>query len=462
MKNRKLSKFVLCADILICTLLFFLILHHELNSWQLNMFLVSVPLLRMWQSFLTYGRNKLAAVPLVILSFSSLIMFIEMPYSLFSSGLFIMPLSNLIEHFSHLAGVQSVIGFQQLADYSITITIAGCIWLIGIPLTMYLYRLFKKQLQPSGLSIWKSIALGAYIFVSISVLTLMMELPFVAIKLLLALIFLALIPIIFYRGKLRALFARHEIVFLIAFAMLLICYAFAVKMGEVTVITACVFPMAFYALANWYVRRKITLNETIFVVSASVVFSFAQYIPGIIRLICLFVSLILFSVPLIRFAKTSNRKSASVCLYVMIAFAVPVLSIGYNPYSVLESGRVIRFDSYSYSPNGLLIVQGKNGFGLRDRYKQILPSEYDYIEILTPSKPYCKVRKDSKYRIYDIEQHELVSEEWFDDIVACGEYVYCLKSENAEMYLVMPERYNRNDEIQKVIITNQMPLSKME
>jgi hypothetical protein len=37
-----------------------------------------------------------------------------------------------------------------------------------------------------------------------------------------------------------------------------------------------------------------------------------------------------------------------------------------------------------------------------------------------------------------------------------------LKSENAEMYLVMPKRYNRNGEMQKVIITNQMPLSKME
>ncbi len=453
MKNRKLSKFVLCADILICTLLFFLILHHELNSWQLNMFLVSVPLLRMWQSFLTYGRNKMAAVPLVILSFSSLIMFIEMPYSVFSSGLFVMPLSNLIEHFSHLAGVQGVIGFQQLADYSITITIAGCIWLIGIPLTMYLYRLFKKQLQPSGLSIWKSIALGAYIFVSISVLTLMMELPFVAIKLLLALIFLALIPIIFYRGRLRGLFARHEIVFLIAFAMLLICYAFAVKMGEVTVISACVFPIAFYVLANWYVRRKITLNETIFVVSASVVFSFAQYIPGIIRLICLFVSLILFAVPLIRFAKTSNRKSVSVCLYVMIAFAVPVLSIGYNPYSVLNAGRVMRFDSYSYSPNGLLIVQGKNGFGLRDRYKQIIPSEYDYIEILTPSKPYCKVRKDGKYRIYDIERHELLSEEWFEQITPCEEYVYRLKTANGDKYLFMPEIYDRNEKKQEAKIS---------
>lgn len=457
MKNTRLSKFVLVADLFICTLFFFLLLHKELMNYEMNMLLVSVSLLRIWLGFLTYSKSKLGAVPLVILSLISLIACIDMRNLGFAFTLFVQPLYMLISKFSYLIGGQNIIQLRELMInlqyYTSEITILCTIWLIGIPLTMYLYRLFKKQLQPSGLSIWKSIALGAYIFVSISILTLMMELPFVAIKLLLALIFFALIPIIFYRGKLRGLFARHEIAFLIALTMLIVCYAFALSVGEVTVIMACLFPIAFYTLANWYVRRKITLNETIFVVSASVVFSFAQYIPGIIRLICLFVSLILFAVPLIRFAKTSNRKSASVCLYVMIAFAVPVLSIGYNPYSVLESGRVIRFDSYSYSPNGLLIVQGKNGFGLRDRYKQILPSEYDYIEILTPSKPYCKVRKDDRYRIYDIERHELLSEEWFEQITPCEEYVYRLKSENGDKYLFMPEIYDRNEKKQEAKIS---------
>jgi hypothetical protein len=258
------------------------------------------------------------------------------------------------------------------------------------------------------------------------------------------------------------LFVRHEIAFLIAFAMLLICSAFAVKMGEVTVIMACLFPIAFYTLANWYYGRKIGVKEIAFVVVSSVIFSFAQYTIGIVRIILCLVSMFLMAVALFRFAKATNRKCVSVFLYVFIAIIVPVLSIGYNPYSVLNAGRLTRFDDYSYSENGILFVWGKDGYGLRDRYKMILPAEYDYIEILTPSKPYCKVRKDSKYRIYDIEQHELVSEEWFDDIVSCGEHVYRLKSENAEMYLVMPKRYNRNGEMQKVIITNQMPLSKME
>ena len=205
MKNTRLSKFVLVADLLICTLFFFLLLHKELRNYEMNMLLVSVPLLRMWLGFLTYSKSKLGAVPLVILSLITLCAFLDVRDGVFASILFVQPLYMLISKFSHLIGIQDMIQVQffinDLQYYTSEITILCTIWLVGIPLTLYFHRLFKKQLHTSSLSVWKSIALGAYIFVSISVLTLMMELPFVAIKLLLALILSALIPIIFYRGK---------------------------------------------------------------------------------------------------------------------------------------------------------------------------------------------------------------------------------------------------------------------
>ena len=466
MKNTRLSKFVLVADLLICTLFFFLLLHKELMSYEMNMLLVSVPLLRMWLGFLTYSKSKLGAEPLVILSLITLCAFLDVRDGVFADTLFVQPLYMLISKFSHLIGIQDMIQVQffinDLQYYTSEITILCSIWLVGIPLTLYFHRLFKKQLHTSSLSVWKSVGLGVYIFVAIIISLILMELPVYSISLFVLLILLTLIPIIFYRGKFKGLFARHEIAFLIALTMLIVCYAFALSVGEVTVIMACLFPIAFYTLANWYFGRKIGVKEIAFVVASSVIFSFAQYTIGIVRIILCLGSMFLMAVALFRFAKATNRKCVSVFLYVFIAIIVPVLSIGYNPYSVLNAGRLTRFDDYSYSENGILFVWSKDGYGLRDRYKMILPAEYDYIEILTPSKPYCKVRKDSKYRVYDIEQHELVSEEWFDDIVSCGEHVYRLKSENAEMYLVMPERYNRNGEIQKVIITNQMPLSKME
>lgn len=466
MKNTRLSKFVLVADIIICTVFFFLLLHKELMSYEMNMLLVSVPLLRMWLGFLTYSKSKLGAVPLVILSLITLCAFLDVRDGVFASTLFVQPLYILISKFSHLIGIQDMIQVQffinDLQYYTSEITILCSIWLVGIPLTMYLYRLFKKQLQPSGLSIWKSVGLGVYIFVAIIISLILKELPVYSISLFVLLILLTLIPIIFYRGKFKGLLACHELVFLIALTMLIVCYAFALSVGEVTVIMACLFPIAFYTLANWYYGRKIGVKEIAFVVASSVIFSFAQYTIGIVRIILCLVSMFLMAVALFRFAKATNRKCVSVFLYVFIAIIVPVLSIGYNPYSVLNAGRLTRFDDYSYSKNGILFVWGKDGCGLRDRYKMILPAEYDYIEILTPSKPYCKVRKDSKYRVYDIEQHELVSEEWFDDIVACGEHVYRLKSENAEMYLVMPEYYDRDKPTRQAVITSQMPIIKME
>lgn len=466
MKNTRFSKFVLVTDLFICTLFFFLLLHKELMNYEMNMLLVSVPLLRMWLGFLTYSKSKLGAVPLVILSLITLCAFLDVRDGVFASTLFVQPLYMLISKFSHLIGIQDMIQVQffinDLQYYTSEITILCSIWLVGIPLAVYLYRLFKKQLHTSSLSVWKSVGLGVYIFVAIIISLILMELPVYIVSLFVLLILLTLIPIIFYRGKFEGLLARHELAFLIALTMLIVCYAFALSVSEITVITVCVFPIAFYVLANWYYGRKLGVKEIAFVVASSVIFSFAQYTIGIVRIVLCIVSMFLMAVALLRFAKATNRKCESVFLYVFIAIIVPVLSIGYNPYSVLNAGRVIRFDDYSYAENGLLIVKGKDGYGLRDRYKMILPAEYDYIEILTHSKPYCKVRKDSKYRIYDIEQHELVSEEWFDDIVSCGEYVYRLKSENAEMYLVMPEYYGRNRTTIQAIITSQIPVIEEE
>lgn len=41
-----------------------------------------------------------------------------------------------------------------------------------------------------------------------------------------------------------------------------------------------------------------------------------------------------------------------------------------------------------------MLVCGRDGVGIRDRYGLILPPEYERVEHLIPSKPYCKVMKD--------------------------------------------------------------------
>lgn len=141
---------------------------------------------------------------------------------------------------------------------------------------------------------------------------------------------------------------------------------------------------------------------------------------------------------------------------------MPLFCLGYNPYSVLEAQREWHFDKYSWSENGLLCVRRGDVGGLRDRYGVILPIEYDRIELLTSSKPYCKVRKNRMWQIYDIERHELVSDEWFEEVIQCDEYVYRLKSQNGDKYMTIQWYYSRYDEEQSAVISDELPAKKEE
>ena len=65
------------------------------------------------------------------------------------------------------------------------------------------------------------------------------------------------------------------------------------------------------------------------------------------------------AIPFVRFAYEKKMFSGAAALYVLIAVALPVLCLWYNPYSVMEAGRRSHFEDYECSPHGLMIVGGK-------------------------------------------------------------------------------------------------------
>lgn len=324
---------------------------------------------------------------------------------------------------------------------------------------MFVYRLCKKQLQPSSLNVWKAIGLCVYIFVvAFADAVLLSETYKTTLADAILALMLMLIPAIFYRGNIKGLFNRGEIAYLLTFAMFGIGYVCGIGLELKSAITVCTLPAAFFALMNWYVRRETTYKDILLIVGASVVFWCAQYTTNMVRISMLLLSLALMAVVVIRFAIDTKKNWASAGLYVMVALIMPVFCLGYNPYSVLEASRVRHFDKYGYSPNGLLCVSSGTVEGLRDRYGVILPLEYDCIELLDSSKPYCKVRKNSMWQIYDIERHELVTDECFEEVVQCDEYVYRLKSQNGDKYLIMRWYYNRYAD--DAVISDELPLKK--
>jgi hypothetical protein len=108
---------------------------------------------------------------------------------------------------------------------------------------------------------------------------------------------------------------------------------------------------------------------------------------------------------------TKLIKSGFVALFI-IALALPVFSLGYNPYTVLEGGRHYKCADCNYSPNGLMYVRNSDyGIvkkGLRDRYGVLIPVEFEELQLVNKYKPYFVVARDGEWNVYDIWEQRLL------------------------------------------------------
>ena len=460
MDNSRFSKIIHITDLIICSVWLLLVAHEEISVWMINPFILLFPAVRIWISFLMKRQSKLMIVPIVVLALLTSCMFLDRsPRYL----LFVGPWETLLTSIGALFGMNSVrsVEFHELLGEVCKniLSIVGYIWLVIYPLAVYIYKRAKKQLAPSTMGIWKCIGLCAYFFCCTIVSSIVLSISYTTtIGMAVLVLMLMLIPSIFYHNNIKEIFSRGEVACLLTLAIFAVGYVCGIGLELKSAITVCTLPAAFFALMNWYARREITYKDILLIVGASVVFWCAQYTINMVRILLLFTSLAMMAIPVIRLAIDTKRSWASAGLYMMIALIMPVFCLGYNPYSVLEASRVWHFDKYAYSKNGLLCVSNGTIAGLRDRYGVILPLEYDCIELLDSSKPYCKVGKNRMWQIYDIERHELVSDEWFEEVLQCDEYVYRLKSQNGDKYMTIQWYYNRYDEEQSAVISDELPV----
>lgn len=465
MERSRISEFFAVADLAICSVWLLLLAHIDVNRGMITPLLLLFPGLRIWIAFLMQRRSKSTVVPLVMLSLMSAIFFLDQGIGVF---LFVEPLIKLLVSVFALFNVEMG-GYAYSQDLLMpfdstnAINLIGCVWMILIPWGVYIYNWCKKQLQPSNLSLWKAIALCIYIFVIVMVdTTIMFEVDDTTSVVIILVLMILLIPIIFNRGDIKGLFCRSEIAYMLTLAMFFIGYVCGIGLELKSAITVCVFPAAFFALMNWCVCRATTYKDILLLFVASMVFWCAQYTTNMVRILLLLVSLAIATIPVIRFAIDTKKYWSSAGIYLIVALIMPVFCLGYNPYSVLGAKRLWHFDKYVYSKNGLLCVEGDGTTGLRDRFGAIFPvDEYENVVLLLPHKPFVKLGKDDVWQIYDIERRELVCDEWFDDVILCGERVYRLKSQKGDKYLTIPWYYSRYDE-QSAIISDELPAEKDE
>ena len=306
-KNR--SAFVM--DIVIGSVWLLLIAHESVSDWLVAPFLILYPVLRIWTSFLLHRRSGLVVAPIILLSLLTIVALVN---TALSYTLFIEPWITLISTASAAfdLNVRDITSssIAIIGDYRYTIPVGliSSIWLIGLPWAMCVYARVKKLFFPSRLGGWGSFGLCTYILVIVVLDVIILYHSYnITLGVALQVLMVLLIPIIFYRGSVKHLFSRSEVAYLLTIALFAIGYACGIGLELKSVVTVCLLPAAFYALANWYVRRETTYRDILLVVGASIVFWSAQYTTNMVRISMLLLSLALMAVEVIRFAIEAKK-----------------------------------------------------------------------------------------------------------------------------------------------------------
>ena len=463
MEHSRFSKTMLVADLSICCIWLLCVIHGvENGTLWCRPVVWAVPLLRMWLSFLIYRCSRMALAPIVMLTLLAVGSLSGRALS--GNALFVQPLLMLLRTVPEFFG-ESLITADNIQDiwwmmskYDVKVGIISSLWLILLPLVIYIWRSIRKENVPSVFGLSKRVGLCAYVagtIIVVSMIVTVFHYSFVSVFMLGLL--LMLIPVIFNKSKLEGLFTKGEQTFVMTLVILGIAYTCGIDYCDASTIAVLALPSLFYALVCRCICREVEYKDILTVMTASFLFVCSQYAISMYRVILLLISLGLMSVVLIRLACSTGRHWTAAAVYVMMAVLLPVFSLGYNPYSVLDARKVRHYDGYEYSPNGLILISGRDGVGIRDRYSLVLPPEYERVEHLVPSKPYCKVMKDGEWMIYDIVRQELLSEERFTEVIPFGEYSYRLDSASGTKYLIMPRRYSRYNDASIAHISDQPP-----
>jgi hypothetical protein len=241
---------------------------------------------------------------------------------------------------------------------------------------------------------------------------------------------------LFYKGELKDLLSRTEILYLSVLALMGVCYSCGVNLNKSGSIVLYASTLGTYALFCWRFGHKKNLLDMLLLSLGATLFWISPSVVGMLRIVLLFISVACVATVCVRFVLEHKKMWVGGMMFSVMGFIMPLLSMGYNPYTAIDYR--VRPSYYHYF-GGVSFVTDGNQTGLRDRYGMISPVG-DHIQFIETHKPYVKVFKEDFFQIYDIDMHRLLSEEWFFDIEQeeDSRYFYRLQSSNGEKRLLMP------------------------
>lgn len=429
------SKMWWALDLLICSL-WLLVLWNE--NWWISL-LVFIPFFRIWTSFLLHRKSKLAVVPLSVIAFFLTVYIFGIRdefHKLFWDG------------FKSLAEVTNAVFGGNVEEFKsclldledgalrYAINVIGSLWLWIVPIGLLAYRWFRGELQSLSISRKRAVGLLGYMVVIIFFILLANQIGR----------YFTLITTCtctiggimwFYKGELKHLLTRSEIVFLCVVGMLGSCYFCGVDLHKVGALILYITSLSSYVLLSWYWGYQKRLSDMLLLSLSVLSFWIAPATMGMPRIVLLMLSLTGVATVCVRIAMALNKKLVGAVIFALLGVAMPILSMGYNPYVAIDYRVAYRHLNHR---GGILMVTDGEHRGLRDRYGIIMPVVYDKFTTINRWGPFVQAYNDDKFQIYDIEAQCLVSEEWFDTIEKeeDSRYFFRLTSEKGEKRLLLP------------------------
>lgn len=146
-----------------------------------------------------------------------------------------------------------------------------------------------------------------------------------------------------------------------------------------------ILPVLAFIVITKHVEYKPKLWEYFLLVTSLYCFNDSQFFFDTPRVVMLVASALGIMVVAIRLNLATKRWFASAVAYILIAFILPVLTIGYNIYVGTNCGRMRNYTDH-YNTCGVMYVHHNNELGIRCRYRVVMPPQYKRIEpIITPN-----------------------------------------------------------------------------
>lgn len=455
MRIISVQKTQLGIDLSLCCLFLLLTMHR----YTFTPIIYMLWALRIWTNFLLYRRSSMAVYSIGMSAIVGLLAFTLSPY-------ITEMLLDVLKVVTSLFGgdgrmlVHEIRMDARNGEYWNTLcNVVGCItylWLVIVPLVQYIVLSVKKRAVMSSWSMRRSLLLCLYL------VGVMFSVVISGYKDFLSFLVAALgvyaLPYLFKEIDLKHLLTRGEASYIMLLLVLIACYIAGSYISRQAVVAVVSLPAVCYAIFNYSCCRRPPYQEITLVVLGSMTFWMAQYTTDMLRILLLLLSLGLIGVVLGKFVNATHRKWRGVVLYLFVAFIVPISCLGYNPYSAMHVSRHYDYVGYLWGDRGLLRVAGRDGFGLRDRYGMITPLQRGSIEFIDPWKPFVKIgARGTGWSLYDIERHEFITVEHYDNIEPYGQNIIRLQKDSCCHYMNYKNYYYWDSEAPQYVITDTIP-----